>query len=319
MKVKNLVNIPAVQAFADSKFADAASNGTVIEQQLTHVDPKIFERKYPALSFMNSGIDFDNSGGIAATVIKSLRIEATGEFVPASDSSGTKGKIGITGEQSDIKVKDMYAFSTWTKKDVARDTAAGINLPSKYLTMTDAQYKREIDSAGYLGIKGFDTSFGLLNHPDFATSAASGTIDTLTEIEMYNVISDLIVRQRNAVQNTPEYMCNRVDMPVRVMNILSKTILNSNASPDSVIISLRKNFPDVTFSTTSKADDAILTGNSSTVAYSNDMEGMKFRIPQPLEFSPIGQDGFTFKMEMEYGIAGLDVLVPESAEILSGL
>lgn len=317
MKIKNLVNITAVKSFADSKFEDNTL-GTIIERQLEHVDPKLFEKKYPGLSFMNSGIDINNEGGYASTVT-SLRIDSVGEFTSSSEGSNDKGKISISGEKSQIFVKDRNAFSEWTKKEVERAKLGNINLPSKYLSTTNMVYQRELDRIGYLGMEDFDTSFGLLNHPDFATSAATGTIDSFTEIEMYNVIANLIVRQRNRVENTPEYMANRVDMPVRVMNILAKTILNSAASPDTVIVALRKNFPDVTFSTTAKADDDSLVGGSATVAYSNDSEGMKMRIPLPLEFSPIDQRGFSFYMEMEYSIAGLDVLVPESAEILSGL
>ena len=63
MKVKNLINMAMAEAFTASAkgFNDSAA-GTVLGRQLERVDPKIFEKKYPALTFMNSGITIDNTG-----------------------------------------------------------------------------------------------------------------------------------------------------------------------------------------------------------------------------------------------------------------
>ena len=48
-------------------FKDAAA-GVVLDRYLTQVDPKIFEKLYPDLSFMNSGVTVDNTGGYARRI-----------------------------------------------------------------------------------------------------------------------------------------------------------------------------------------------------------------------------------------------------------
>lgn len=306
------------EAFTGSakNFSDSAA-GVVLGRQLEHVDPKIFEKKYPALAFMNSGVTIDNSGGYATHVI-SLRVNENGGFANAGDLSDDNGKISLSAEDNTIRVKDREAFSAWTDTEVERANLQGINLPSKHLSATNHIYQRELDRIGYLGIEGITGSVGLLNYTGFATSAASGAIDTLSAQEQYDAISDLIVRQQSAVENTPEYMANRVDMPVRVMNKIKATILNTANGSKSVLSALRDNHPEVVFSATAKADDDSLAA-SVTIAYSNNEEGMKFRIPLPLQFSPITQDGFKFKVDSKYSVAGLDVLEDAVAETLTGL
>ena len=321
MKIKQVFNLDAVKVFTDSKFKDSSATGAILGRQLEHIDPKIFEKKYPALAFMNSGIAIDNSGGYSTTVV-SLRINDEGGFANAGDLSDDKGKISINGEDSTIKVKDREAHSSWTDTQVERSKLQNINLPSRYLSATNSIYQRELDRIGYLGIEGITGSIGLFNYAGFATGAAAGAIDTLTAQEQYDVISNLIVRQQSAVQNTPEYMANRVDMPVRVMNVIKATILDTAAGTKSVLLALKDNHPEIVFSATSRAESTANGGDlaaSVTIAYSNNDEGMKFRLPLPLQFSPITEDGFKFKMDSKYSVAGLDVLVDLVAETITGL
>jgi hypothetical protein len=291
-------------------FADASYAGNVLARNLTHVDPQIFEKKYPELTFVSSGIEADNSGG-AAQKIQSLRINDQGGFSNAGDRDSNKGKVSIFSEDSDILVIEREAESDWTDTQLAQAAMQNINLVSK---LVEAHNR-----IGYLGKIGISGSVGLLNF-GFTSSAGTGAIATLTAQEMYDDISDLITSQHNAVNNTPEYMATRVDMPNYVLNRLQKTILNTAAGSSSVLRALQANFPGVTFRGTFRADNAGGAGVSHTVAYTPSNEAMKMRIPQPLTVGEIIKKGsFDFHVDSKYRVAGLDVLESTAGYILTGL
>jgi hypothetical protein len=322
MKIGNIYDLDSFQRFLDSGkkpgFADAYA-GSVLARNLTAVDPQIFEKKYPDLVFVNSGIVADNSGGYARR-IQSLRKREQGGFSTAGDASGNKGKISLAGEDSTINVVEREAHSIWTDSEVKEAELQNLNLVSDYVTAHNSIYLREVDEIGYLGIPDKSASLGLLNYSGFTSGAATGAIGTLTAQQMYDDISDLIQSQHNAVNNTPEYMAVRVDMPIYALNLLAATILNTAAGSSTVLTALKANYPGIEFRGTFRADDAGGAGVSHTVAYSNNSEAMKMRIPTPLTVGEIIKQGsFDFRVDSKYRIAGLDVLEDTSGYILTGL
>jgi hypothetical protein len=318
MKIGNLYNLDSFQGFQDSiktsGFTDSFA-GSVLARNLTAVDPKIFEKKFPELAFVNSGVQADNTGGYTKR-IQSLRIQALGSFRTAGDASDNKGKISLAGEDSFIKVIEREAESKWTDSEIKEAELQGINLPQRYVQYHNSIYLREV---GDIGLTGGDIgNEGLLNYSGFFASGAGGAIGTLTPIQMYDAIATLIIDQRNAVNNTPEYSANRVIMPVAVMNKLSVTILNTAAGSSTVMRALQDNFPDVQFTASFRAGD--VGGASATVAFSTSDEAMKMRIPLALTIGEVVKLGsFNFHVDSKYRIAGLDVLENTAGRILTGL
>jgi len=322
MRIGNLYDLNSYKAMLRSAskpgFTDAYA-GTVLARNLTQVDPQIFEKKYPELSFVNSGIVADNSGGYARR-IQSMRKREQGGFTTAGDASGNKGKISLAGEDNVIKVVERESHSIWTDSEVKEAELQNLNLVSDYVTAHNRIYLREVDLIGYLGIPDVSGGAGLLNYAGFPTVAATGAIGTLTAQEMYDDYANLITSQHNAVNNTPEYMAVRVDTPVYCLNTLAVTILNTAAGPASVRSALKANYPGVEFRSTFRADNAGGAGVSHTVAYSNNPEAMKMRIPTPLTVGEILKgSSFDYRVDSKYRIAGLDVLEDSAGYILTGL
>ena len=323
MKVGQLYNIDSFKAMPEMvkdrisniKFADSY-NGTVLERNLTQVDPTVFEKKYPELTFLNLGIDADNTGGYAKR-IQSLRTKDNGEFAFAGNETGNKGKISISGEDNDILVYDKEAFAEWTKTDVEQAALQGYSLTGRLMSTIDKVYKREIDS---IGLTGIGVNAGLLNNTVFSSAAAGGTIQTRTAQQMYDEISALIIDQHNAVGNTPEYMADTVIMPVDVLNKLTITILNSASSPASVLLALQANFPGVKFVSSFRAETGGVGSVSATVAFKASSDVMKFRLPVTLNVGEIISKGsFQWKVDAMYRCAGLDILESTGGRILTGL
>lgn len=317
MKLGNLYNLDSFQSFLDSGrkpgFADAYA-GTVLARNLTAISPRIMEKKFPELSFVNSGITADNSGGYARR-IQSLRLQALGGFTSSTDTDNNKGKISLAGEDNYLKVLVREAMSKWSDDEIKEAELQNINLPSRYIETHNQIYMREIDTVGFVGVDGKE---GLLNNSAFTSGAAAGAISTLSAAEMYAEISDLIEAQKNAVNNTPEYSADRVVMPVDVLNKLQSTILNSAASSASVLKALQDNYPGITFTATHRA--ASVGGSSRTVAFSTNNESMIMRIPVPLTIGEIVKiSSFDFQVDSKYRVAGLDVLEATAGYILTGL
>ena len=310
-KVKQFFNVKSFKDFAnglDIPVTDSA--GVLIKENLKHIDPTIFEKKYPALAFLNSGIQADNSGGYSQ-VVESLRTLGQGEFKTSGDRSSDKGKISLKGETNLIQVISREAESEWSESDLQTAALQNINIQQKLLGYHLEQYQREVDAIIANGVADKAGSVGLLNNSDFATAASGDTIDNLSGIQAYEAIASCITDQHNAVNNTPEYMANAVMLPVNVYNHISREILNSAGSEKTILSALKVNFPDVAFYVSFRA--------TKVCAYSTSGEAMKIRIPLALTVSPIVRLGFKYKVESNYRIAGLDILEASSGRYLTGL
>ena len=86
MKIGEIYNLDTFKQLCNSDnhrhFSDSYT-GTVLARNLTAINPKIFEKRFPELAFVNSGVTFDNTGGFAQR-IQSLRLVALGGFTNAA-------------------------------------------------------------------------------------------------------------------------------------------------------------------------------------------------------------------------------------------
>jgi len=326
MKIGQLYNLSSFErleatakttGFADkmTQFSDSFG-GMTLARDLTMVDPRVFEKKYPDLTFVNSGIEVDNTGGFAAQV-QSLRLQELGGFADSTDESSNKGKISLTMEDSFLKVKKRSAHSEWSDDEVKGAAMRNVNLVSDFVAAHNKIYQHEIDLAGYQGIAGNE---GLLNFSGFNSTSAGKTAATGTPQENYDEIAALITDQWNGVLNTADYKANHVDIPTSVYNTIAKQMLNTANGSSTVLKALQDNFAGVTFSGTNRAEAANNGGTSVTVAYNNTRESMVFRIPQALTVGEIVKaTSFDYRVDSKYRVAGLDVMEDGAGRLLTGL
>lgn len=320
MKIGNMYNLESFQAFCDSGnkkgFTDSYA-GAVLARNLTAVDPRVFEKKYPELALVNAGIEADNTGGYSAR-IQSLRLLDLGGFTNSQDKSADKGKISLAGEDNYLSVYAREANSKWNDDEIKQAELQGINLVSNYISAHNKIYMREVDEIGLIGKAGGPAK-GILNTAAFTATSASGAASGLTGQEIYDEIATLITAQWNGVNNTPEYMANRVIMPVSVCNKATTVMLNTAAGSFTVMKALKDNFPSVMFASSFRADDTG-SGVSATVAFTNNGEALKMRLPLPLTIGEMIRVGsFECSVDSKYRIGGIDVLESTAGRILTGL
>lgn len=318
-QVKRLYGIQSFDAaanYAHKHFKD--EGGIILARNLEHVSAEIFTQEFAGLTFLNQGITVNNEGGYA-TSIRKLKLRTEGGFRESGTNTNTTGKITLSGEDDSIPVFTLEGESDWSEIELKQAELENINLPSRFFEGHAELYNRKIDDIGYLGqtrTDGTQKTVGLLNY-GFTSNAATNTADLLTGQELYDEIAQLITSQWAGVLNVDTYKADRVVMPDDVYNIAATKILNSAGSEMSVLRALQANFPTVTFGLTTKAQD--VGGDSVTVAFSSNRRAMQFRLPVPLNVSSVDQRGFKYYVESYFGVAGLDVIEDDAAQILTGL
>ncbi|MGE4267168.1 MAG: major capsid family protein [Deferribacterales bacterium] len=273
--------------------------------------------QYPDNVFLNNlGITINNEGGYART-IQSLRMKPTGSYELSTNGDTGKNIIGISGDDSDIKVYSHDAKSRWNERELQEAALSGKNLVQLYLEAHNEAYQKKLDYIGFMGAKG---STGLLNYSGYTTTAAGKLASAMTAAEMYTAISGLINAQWAGCKNIMAYKANVVLMPDSVYNRLSTTVYSTTGdNPASVLVALQKNFAGVQFISSARAEADQLGGTSKTVAFSNNRNAMQFRLPVPLRTSNIFTRGFSFEVEGYFSVAGCDFLENTAFRGLSGL
>jgi len=319
-RVKSLYGVQSFDAaanYAKKNFKDAG--GIILARNLEHVSAEIFTQEFAGLTFLQQGIEVNNEGGYS-TSIRKLKLRTEGGFRESGSGTNTTGKITLSGEDDSIPVFTMEGESDWSEIELKQAELENINLPSRFFEGHAELYNRKIDDIGYLGqvrTDGSQKTTGLLNYSGFTSNSAVKTAAASTGEELFDEIAELITAQWAGVLNVDSYKADRVTMPASVYNICSTKILNSAGSEMSVLRALQSNFPTVTFGLTTKSED--VGGDSVTVAFSSNRRALQFRLPVPLNVSSVDQRGFKYYVESYFGVAGLDVIEDDAAQILTGL
>ena len=323
-RVQSLYGIKSFDAaaqYAKKNFKD--EGGIILARNLEHVSAEIFTQEFAGLTFLQQGITVNNEGGYA-TSIRKLKLRTEGGFRESGTNTNTTGKITLSGEDDSIPVFTMEAESDWSEIELKQAELENINLPSRFFEGHAELYNRKIDDLGYIGqvrTDGSQKTVGLLNY-GFTSNAAALTAEASTGQELYDEIAELITSQWAGVLNVDTYKADRVVMPSRVYNVAATKILNSAGSEMTVLRALQSNFPGVTFGLTTKSDTVANGGqlvDSTTVAFSSNRRAMQFRLPVPLNVSSVDQRGFKYYVESYFGVAGLDVIEDDAAQVLTGL
>lgn len=319
MILDQIYNVGTVKNFADSagqqfvsndatRFADAG--GTIALEHLTYIDPTILAQKYPGLAFWDCGVEISNVGGYVDRV-KTLKTAPQGDFKNAGDNSSDKGLISIDSDSNTIKIGEREATANWTDSDVKSASLEGRNLPSEFISATDEKYKRAIDEEGLVGGIKSSAQEGILNYSGFTEDAASDTVADLSATALYDEFALFIDNQFSAVSNTAAYMANRLIVPTFVLNKFRRNFLNTAGGNMTVYEALKQNFNIEIYGS--------FRATTTATVFSNAKEVMQFRLPIPMEMSPVERIKFKFSFDTKYRSGGMDFLEDVGGRRLTGL
>lgn len=324
MLLSQKFNLSDVQGILSTQISDIcpqnvaqSDTGILLQRHLTHVNPKVLEKKFPDLVFDKLKLEVDNSGGYTQR-IQSLRIVVQGSF---SDPGSSSGKVTIGVEDTTLPVKKRETLIKWDKDGVEEAKIGNYNVVDRSMAGVVKVYNQEIDTAVVIGINSLGMK-GLANNTHYETDATNSTnFEALSAIQMYELVSDSISRQHNLVNasieegtnqdTTSVYAANICLSPTTVFNLMATTRYNE-FTDGTVLRVLRKNFPNVLFLQSPKI-------TNDMVIFSNSADSLALRIPVPMEFSPIFNQYFEFSTKAKYRLGGLDILEPSSGLIVTNL
>jgi len=321
MKINQIYNVKSFESSFNNeqtrKVLDSAVGGGGLVHNLTKVDPIIFERKFPEVTFDKLGLRVDNSGDHADT-IQSLRIDGAGDFTETQTGiQEGKGIISLAGEFNEIKVRQYAATAKWTTAEIRQASMQNYSLVDKYMSTVQRKYMQIVDSIVMIGHRNIPNS-GMLNSSEIDFTPASGTISTLTPQQKYETIADLLSSQQSAVNNTLEYMADTCLLPVNVFNDLRRTPLDTASSPSSILRALEENFPNVDFKSSWLCNEN--NGIPSvTMVFNRSMETCAIRIPVPLNIGGVAEMSHSYFVDGYARVAGFDLLEPSAFKGLTGL
>ena len=320
--VENFYNLDSVKAFSDEAkavtqkaFKDSI-NGSILERTLTGIDPTIFAKKYPANTYLNI-LPVSNIGDSYSKRIQSLRVLGQGGFSFSGDDASDKGKISLSGEDSEILVYEKEAFIEWNSTQVSQASMQGYSLQGMLMAQIDEKYKQEVD--GHIA-NGIRDNAGLLNNSSFGTTPVGGNWATMDGKTLYETIANGLNSQWDAVGNTVEYKADTVTLPIGMLNKMRSTVYSSTGdNPASVLSALQFNFAGVEF-IESKHNTNGNGGADAVVIFKGGSDTIVSRLPLPLEIGSVIQTGsFSWKADAKYRLAGVEILEQTAGWILTGL
>lgn len=287
--------------------------GLVLARMFYSLDPAVFTVQYPELTWLETGVNISNIGGISHSIQK-IRVEPKGSFKESSDGGDNKGVISLSAEADTIAVKKYYAKSDWNEDEIAEAQLQNRNLVADYISGMNLIYQRENDRYFY---NGTGSNKGILNNSYFSSTNSTGLAINMNGDQLFEAISNLIVAQHTEVSNIPAYMANVCVLPINVLNIASVKNQNTAGGVIKVMRNLKETYSEVKFLSSTKCGNG---SNSVSIAFSNRAEVMNYRLPIPLTIGKIIQTAsFSQNMEAKYRTAGIDISERKGGRKLIGL
>ena len=126
-KLKNLYDLQSFDTAIEQVKTFDSAGGIILGRNLEFVTQNVFEQRVAGVTFLDSGITVDNTGGWADAITK-RKIGVNGGFKTEGDNSNGTGKISIQGESDTLPVIMREANSDWTEMQLKQSDLEGRNL-----------------------------------------------------------------------------------------------------------------------------------------------------------------------------------------------
>lgn len=302
---------------------DAATGFAFLVQQLTHIEPKMYEVKYKAITYPNI-IPVSNQAGEGATSVTYYFMDgrAVAKFV------GTKSlnvPIAEIGSQK-VTVPVELAATGYEYSDEELRQALYLNIPLSQGKANTARraYEELCQSVGMTGNTAHDLP-GFLNNTNVTVATV---VDPGSGTEWVNKTPGQILFDINDlfgdifVDTLQVEKADKLGLPTSQWSYIAGTP-RSETADTTILAWLVANSPYL-----SSMDDVIpiseLTGAGAggtdrMMAYTRDEEKVVYHIPMPLRFSEPQRKGRGFEVPGEFKLGGVEFRYPGSARYGDGI
>jgi hypothetical protein len=302
--------------------------GMYLEQQLTYIIKKVAMRKYPNTPSL-SIFSVNNEGALEKILLKRIR-SSSGEHLREHEnkSNPNKGVITVAYDATGMKIEDFEASSFYKEMDLLRSAMFGDALDAAVMEAHDRSYKTKIDSIAMLGMQtdaGTQLVYGLLNRTDVnsnLTANVTAAFSTATGVQMYNDIAALVAAQQGAVGGNQEMWVNCLVTSPFVLSKLYTTVYAATATTWMTVANMIETNLGITKANMYATNHAIgldAVGTKDRLClFNNSADFMELHIPQPLKYSEILKQKFSYTFDSMFRPAGLNIIEQLTFAYLKG-
>lgn len=302
------------------------ANLAFVEDQLAHVEEKIYETKYADLQYLDL-IPVDYSADEWAESVLFYSWDAKGQSEWIGDKGSDIPMVSGSMAQHDSSVYMRGIGYDYGLGEIEKAKRLGINLDDMK-ARTALRVSEE--ATNKIGIEG-DTQKsmnGLINYPGVPVvvapngASASPTWETKTNAEIMDDVNNMLTGLFVGTAQTA--MADTLLLPVAKLTLLSNRVLDGTDTP--LLAHIQKN--NLYSLTTGKElriraviglETAGTGSGTRAVAYRKDEEVMKLHVPMPLQFLEPQIVGLRFIIPGMFRLGGLDWRLPLEGRYLDGI
>jgi hypothetical protein len=303
--------------------AGVSNMGSYLEYQLTYVVPQVLTRKYPDQPALDL-FSVSNEGTLEKVILRRMKT-FSGLHTRSHENKDNpaKGVISVSYAANGMRVEDFEASSHYKEKDLLRAAQMNDPLDASIIAAHDESYKRVINGVAFLGMtdeQGNTLVEGLLNNSQVDASVSLNATyafnnASATGYRMYEDIAGLWRALCALAGGNASMFPDTIVTSPRVLATLYTVTYGSGISQATqvnnvvTIAQLIKSMLGIT-EIRSCVQAVNLDGTGTTdrlCMFKRSPEEMVLHIPKPLTFSEVFKKGFSYEIQSQFFVAGLNI------------
>lgn len=307
-----------VKAFSDKNIKDAdtvAVGGMYLSQQLQEIIPQILNQIYPDMPILKI-LAVDNSGALMQSLIQRVQ-SFSGEHQAKHETANTTGVISVNRTAREQLVFEYEGATEYSDTDLKRSMLLNENIDTAIIQGHNWSYQTLMDKIAFKGItlpngSATPVTDGLTSYSGIISSlylTSTGVFSSLTGLQVYQQIAALYNKMVGEAGGSEELRPNKVILPPLQYSLL-RTTLMTGTSPVTGYVTVMEFLESqlgIKCYASSRCKLASDTGTDLLIMLSATYDNVRLYIPQPLTFAPVTIDGFKYKLNSKFRIAGVGV------------
>ncbi|WP_270374974.1 DUF2184 domain-containing protein [Marinicauda sp. Alg238-R41] len=309
---------------------DAQSALSFVTRQAAHIEPQVYQIKYPDLQYTDL-VPIDTSAGEWADTVEFYSSDKVGEAKWFNHTARDVPRADVTRTQHSHSIEMAAIGYGYTLAEIGKASRLGINLSADRAMSARRAYEEFVDSIVFNGDTGKGWT-GLYNDANVnaANMANDGTGDsrlwsTKTPTQILRDINEGLTAVVTGTRRTE--IADTLLLPLTGYTYIGSQPM-SVENPNMTILQfvLQNNIytamtgRPLTIKVGDGLEDAGSGSTGRMVAYRKDPQVLKLHLPVPLRFLPVWQTGpMAFEVPGYFRLGGLEIRLPGAVKYRDGL
>lgn len=305
--------------------ANPAAGLAFLQEQAAHIEAEVYRLEYPQFKYSRLVPLVSDAPEWTKTVIFQA-IDVRGELELLGPNSTDVPTVDIAKKQGFHEIKTAALGYTYSLEELNYAFLTNTSLDTERGQAVRDVTEEGLNKMYLLGNKNLGDG-GLFASPLISQEVAGSTVVALIagiNANGFQPILDLFANARSQVYITNTntvHMPNTFALPVTVMELLRRTIVNdANASNITALELLKKNFPDMDWEEDLSLEAAGAGNTKRMMCYKRDKRVVKGHDVMPLKFmAPATADNINYKVPAITRTGGTEWRIPGAAHYVDGI